>query len=149
VKSILKTGSKFSFMLVSVNTVGPRYNEIVTCTKSATKAAVPTKHVYSGPRKPLWNRHPEVKRVKNRAKFWLQVWNACNRPSSGSLFTAKQKIAVRGNLFKDMSTDFLKDFCDSSIPYPMTALLHHDSPGKIPFFGYDCWLGYDYWLVWV
>ena len=67
------------------------YYQIVACLKSATKVAVPIEHVRSGSRKPLWNIHPEVKKVKNRAKFWLRLWNACDRPSSGAVFTVKQK----------------------------------------------------------
>ena len=61
------------------------------CLKSATNSAVPFEHVRSGSRKPLCNIYPEVKIVKNRVKFWLRLRNTCNRPTSGAVFTVKQK----------------------------------------------------------
>ena len=70
------------------------YCQIVHCLKSASKAAVPVDKVRIGTRKPNWNVDPEVKRAKQKAKFWLRMWISCDRPSSGAVFSVKQKCKL-------------------------------------------------------
>ena len=52
---------------------------------------MPVDKVRIGTRKPNWNVDPEVKRAKQKAKFWLHMWISCDRPSSGAVFSMKQK----------------------------------------------------------
>jgi hypothetical protein len=67
------------------------YNyQIVHCLKSAASVSVVVEFVRFGTRKPLWNVCPEVEKAKQRAKFWLRLWIACDRPKSGKVFKIKQ-----------------------------------------------------------
>ena len=67
------------------------YFKTVHCLKSAYKAAVPVDKVRIGARKPNWNVDPEVKRTKQKAKFWLRMWLSCDQPSSGAVFFCETK----------------------------------------------------------
>ena len=71
------------------------YYQIVHCLKSASKAAVPVDKVRIGTRKPNWNVDPEVKRAKQKAKFWLRMWISYDRPSSQAVFSVKQKCKLK------------------------------------------------------
>ena len=42
----------------------------------------------------MWNINPELKPIKNKAKFWLRIWLACGRPPSGKVFDIKQSIKI-------------------------------------------------------
>ena len=87
----------FHLLQTSVSTTSTRidinsyYQQIVFCIKSAAKTAVPSECVRTGTRNPFWKVDPKVKIAKQKAKFWLRVWIACNRPSSGSVHQIKQK----------------------------------------------------------
>ena len=63
------------------------------CLKSASKAAVPVDKVRIGTRKPNWNVDPEVKRAKQKAKFWLRMWISCdNNRNLGQLYLKARKL---------------------------------------------------------
>ena len=87
----------FHLLQTSVSTTSTRidinsyYQQIVFCLKSAAKTAVPSECVRTGTRNPFWKVDPKVKMAKQKAKFWLRMWIACNRPSSGSVHQIKQK----------------------------------------------------------
>ena len=59
------------------------YKEIAFCLKEAECRAVPLGRIRIGTQKSIWSADPNVKTLKNKAKFWLRVWNDCDRPRSG------------------------------------------------------------------
>lgn len=67
------------------------YSQIVACLKQAEAIAVPVSRIRSKTRSSLWKEDPQLKIVKNRAKMWLRIWNACGRPTSGHVFNIKRK----------------------------------------------------------
>jgi hypothetical protein len=67
------------------------YRNIISSIKQAEAIAVPFIRVRLNTRKTFWKCDPELKKVKNQAKFWLKLWIACDRPSSGQVFSIKQK----------------------------------------------------------
>ena len=67
------------------------YQQIVFCLKSAAKKAVPSEHVRTDTCNRFWKVDPKVKMAKQKAKFWLCVWIACDHPPSGSVHQIKQK----------------------------------------------------------
>ena len=50
--------------------------------------------VQIGSRELNWNVAPEVKRARQKAKFWLLMWISCDRTSSGAVFSVKQKCKL-------------------------------------------------------
>ena len=70
--------------------------------KEAEGVTVPLDRCRINTRQPVWNIHPEFKPIKNKAKFWLPIWAACGRPSSGKVIHIKQStmIAYKKHLSK-------------------------------------------------
>ena len=54
---------------------------------------MPVDKVRIGTRKPNWNVDPAVKRVKQKAKFWLRMWISCDQLSK-AVFSMKQKCKI-------------------------------------------------------
>ena len=52
---------------------------------------MPLQRVRCGTQKPIWSLDPNLKTLKNKAKFWLKVWNECDRPPCGIVSDLKRK----------------------------------------------------------
>ncbi|XP_065566258.1 uncharacterized protein LOC136031014 [Artemia franciscana] len=85
---LLQTSVSITSTRININSY---YQQIVFCLKSAAKKAVPSECVRTGTRNPFWKVDTKVKMDKQKAKFWLRMWIACDRPSSGSVHQIKQK----------------------------------------------------------
>ena len=70
------------------------YLKIAYCLKQAEAVAVLFDPCHVNTRQPVWNIRPELKTIKNKAKFWLRIWVACGRPASGKVFDIKQSIKI-------------------------------------------------------
>ena len=62
------------------------YRDIILCIKQAEDVAIPLIRVRRNTQKPIWKCDPLLKKVKNKAKFWLRIWSACGRPFQGTVF---------------------------------------------------------------
>jgi hypothetical protein len=90
---------KMPYHLLQCSVPGPKakldlgfyYTEIVFGLKPAAKTAAPVERVCSGTRKPFWSINDGVFAAKKRARFWLRMWYACERPQAGTVFRLKQK----------------------------------------------------------
>ena len=60
----------------------------------AGDVAIPLIRVRRNTRKPIWKCDPLLKKVKNKAKFWLRICSACGRPSRSTVFDLKQKTKL-------------------------------------------------------
>ena len=76
------------------NTLNDYYLKLVSCLKTAELTAVPRERVRRNTRKPEWSWDPELKSIKNKAKFWLRIWVSCGRPSEGVIHQIKQKTKL-------------------------------------------------------
>ena len=77
----LQTSVRTTLPWIDINSY---YQQIVFCLKSASKKDVPFERVRMGTRNPFWKVDPKVKMAKQKAKFWLRMSIACDRPPSGS-----------------------------------------------------------------
>jgi beta-xylosidase len=57
------------------------YDKMIWCLKQAEATAIPLEKIKVKTRKPKWVLDPELKVVKNRAKFWLRIWASCGQPN--------------------------------------------------------------------
>lgn len=91
---------KVPYNLLCTSVISPKarsqlnvyYYKIASCLREAEAVAVPLQRIRVNTRKSLWKFDPDLKVIKNRAKLWLKIWNACGRPLSGHLFNIKQKM---------------------------------------------------------
>ena len=84
---LLQVTDRFSNDKQSLNEY---YDKIIWCLKQAEATAVPLEKIKVKTRKPEWVLDPELKVVKNKAKFWLRIWVSCGRPNRGVVFDLKQ-----------------------------------------------------------
>ena len=67
---------------------------IVSSIKQAEAIAVPLISVRLNTHQTFWKCEPELMKVKNQAQFWLKMWITCGRPSSGQVFSIKERTKL-------------------------------------------------------
>jgi hypothetical protein len=89
------------------------YNQIIKYLKDAKAVAVPLQHVRCGMQKSIWSLDPNLKTLKNKANFWLKVWNGWYRPPCGIVADLKHMMCSE---YKK----YLKSMCYCGTDFPVS-----------------------------